>query len=214
MSWQMTLSENRERQLKLRQELWDASITPGYELNLSAVLKLSYLYYVIRKRLRRDPLTPFSSRRHVKAGQNVVVDGYTISAGVSSSLHSTRAIVDITRAIVSAQPYSMHRNSKAVPNAEEWIPERWVIQTKEPYPVKCLDICGHSHSGQRMCVSMHIAWAVLRLVVARLYSTYDLSLGDAYLGPDKKILPDADRQHLFPYTAQELLRVERLSIAG
>ncbi|KAL2069761.1 hypothetical protein VTL71DRAFT_14440 [Oculimacula yallundae] len=114
--------------------------------------------------------------------------------------------------LASGQSYSVHHNPKAFPNAEEWFPERWDLPSDVALSNEMARHFWPFGSGQRICISMHIAWAELRLVVARLFSTYDLSLGDAYLGPDKKISAEADRQHLFPYTAQEPLCLERISI--
>ena len=150
----MALPENRERQLRLRKELWDAGITPGCALNLSVIPKLPYLHHVIRETLRRDPPIPFSSKRLVKAGQQVVIDGYAIPAGVSFYLPTNLAISNRYQIIASAQAYSVHRNPKAFPNAEEWNPERWDLPSETTQSREMGRHFWPFGSGQRMCIGM------------------------------------------------------------
>ncbi|KAF2195073.1 hypothetical protein K469DRAFT_648647 [Zopfia rhizophila CBS 207.26] len=68
--------------------------------------------------------------------------------------------------MLSAQAYSVHRSRKAFPYAEDWKPERWEM-------VRHFWLFG---LGQGMCPSMNITWVKIRVVTARILSTYGVSL--------------------------------------
>ncbi|WEW57799.1 hypothetical protein PRK78_003266 [Emydomyces testavorans] len=81
--WELSLPENKPRQSKLRQELHGAGILPETHPDLLVVQKLPYLNCILREVLRVHQPVPFGLPRKVKKGQNVVVLGMKIPAGVS-----------------------------------------------------------------------------------------------------------------------------------
>ncbi|WEW57798.1 hypothetical protein PRK78_003265 [Emydomyces testavorans] len=65
-------------------------------------------------------------------------------------------------------------------------------------------------SGARMCSGMNVAWAELRLVTARVYSTYETGLDPVFLDKKGALLPEKERQQYFPFKMAEPIRFVKI----
>lgn len=98
----LSLASSAHIQDKLFQEL-----SENKETSLD---ELPYLDAVIKEGLRCFPVIPMSQPRYVPSGGKTI-DGYFIPAGT----------------IVSCQAWSVHKlNEEIYPNANEFMPERWL----------------------------------------------------------------------------------------
>ncbi|EEP75906.1 predicted protein [Uncinocarpus reesii 1704] len=188
--WELSLPQNKTYQNKLRQELHDAGISPGTYPDLSVVQKLPYLDGVLREVLRLYIPLPFGLPRVVKKGQEVTVLGTKIPAGMT--IHS--------------QAYCLHRDPNAFPDPENWNPERWNIPIMSPKYREMQRMFWPFGSGPRMCSGKNVAWAELRLTTARIYSTYETALDQAFLDKNGALLPNQERKGYFPFKLAEPIR--------
>ncbi|KAH8592629.1 cytochrome P450 [Bisporella sp. PMI_857] len=193
--WEMSLSDNRHRQLKLREELHSAGILPETEIQLTDIVKLPYLNAVLKETLRRHPPVPFSLDRIVKPGQEVYVMGHKIKPGMKAS----------------AQIYSVHRYPEVFTEPEDWNPERWEIPSDSVQSQAMTRYFWPFGSGQRMCIGMHVAWAEIRFAAAKIFSAYDVSLASEWFGDKEELLPDGQRSHLFPHEHNEPIIFNKLA---
>ncbi|PGH26902.1 hypothetical protein AJ80_01485 [Polytolypa hystricis UAMH7299] len=185
--WRLSLPENKVVQAKLRQELHDAGVLPGTDVDSSFLQKLPYLNCVLRETFRTDPPIQFGPPRLVKTkNEPVVVMGLTIEPGTT----------------ISAQPYTLHRDPETFPDPDIWKPERWDIPTTSPEARRMQRMLMPFGAGPRMCTGMHLAWAEIRLTAARIYSTLETSLDDIWLDGDGNLLPKEKRKSLFPTTGK------------
>ncbi|PMD29966.1 putative cytochrome P450 [Hyaloscypha variabilis F] len=90
---------------------------------------------------------------------------------------------------VSAQAYSLHRNTEVFPEPELWKPERWLgaSQVEKDEMMRWFWAFG---SGGRMCIGNHLALIELKFVVAAIYTNYTT-----------KIIDDKDMEQLDSYSA-------------
>ncbi|KAI9838354.1 MAG: hypothetical protein M1819_005622 [Sarea resinae] len=119
---------------------------------------------------------------------------------------------------VNAQAYSLHRNEDAFPCAQEWRPERWMIDTLDTDEEQLLREKGGEKkerwfwafgSGGRMCVGSNLAIQEMKLIVASIYSNFTTTISDdsgieqadAYTaGPvGGKLMIKYERQKVFFY---------------
>ncbi|CAG8512575.1 9057_t:CDS:2 [Paraglomus occultum] len=116
--------------------------------------QLKYLNAVIYETLRRFPVSLAGILRQTKT--DTVISGYFIPKNTT----------------VSASFYQV-QNSKELwgPDADEWVPERWLDADK--IPRNCFYGFG---GGSRVCIGQHFAWAEMRLILASLVLNFDLTL--------------------------------------
>ncbi|KAH8693272.1 cytochrome P450 [Talaromyces proteolyticus] len=72
---------------------------------------------------------------------------------------------------VSAQAYSLHRNSEVFPDPESWKPRRWLEATPSQHE-EMMRWFWPFGSGSRMCIGNHFAILELKLAVAAIYYNY------------------------------------------
>ncbi|KAI1938545.1 hypothetical protein LOZ66_003348 [Ophidiomyces ophidiicola] len=188
--WELSLPWNKVHQDKLRQELHEAGISTGAHPDILVLQKLPYLNNVLRELLRVHTPIPIGLPRKVKRGQNVVVLGAKIPP----------------RTTIHAQAYSIHRDPQVFPSPDKWNPERWNIPTASPEFREMQKMFWPFGSGARMCSGMNIAWAELRLVTARIYSTYETKLDDIFLDTNGNLIPEFKRKDYYPSKLTEPIR--------
>ncbi|KAK6386987.1 hypothetical protein LTS17_000252 [Exophiala oligosperma] len=98
---------------KLKQELAEAIPDPKTIPSYTMASKLPYLSAVINEALRRHPTIVATLPREAK--ETVVVQGMVFPKGT----------------ILGTQNYTVHRDSKAFPDPELYLPERWLDEDKE-----------------------------------------------------------------------------------
>ncbi|OHW95902.1 benzoate 4-monooxygenase cytochrome p450 [Colletotrichum incanum] len=171
LSWvvyQLSLPRNHDRQLRLRHELQLAGIMPNTRKDLYDLNKLPYLDCILRETLRRYPPIPGSLTRLVPEG-GITVDGHFVPGNM----------------LVSAQPASVNMEPSVYDNPHDWTPERWDIPKNSPQYRKMQRSFWPFGSGPRMCVGMNVAWAEMRIVIARIFSTYETKVAQDYFVRDE-----------------------------
>ncbi|KAN0096812.1 putative cytochrome P450 [Hyaloscypha variabilis] len=148
------------------------------ELPLSrSVDSLPLLDAILMETLRLRPSVPGSQPRITPPSDPrslISICGYTnIPAG--------------TR--VSAQAYSLHRNTDVFPDPELWKPERWLDATQAEKD-EMMSWFWAFGSGGRMCIGNHLAVVELKFVVAAIYTNYLT-----------RIIDDEDMEQLDSYSA-------------
>ena len=115
---------------------------------------LKYLNAVLNETIRRFPTTLGGILRQTKT--DTIISGYFIPKDT----------------IVSASSYQV-QNSKELwgPDAEEWVPERWLDADK--IPRNCFYGFG---GGSRICIGQHFAWAEMRIILASLVMNFDFTV--------------------------------------
>lgn len=153
-----------------------ARFTSGEQITISAVQELPYLKATIAEGLRHFPPVPTGFERKVPAGGEVV-SGYFLPEGTSVSVAHWAA-------------YHSERNFK---NANAFVPERWMGDPTyendkrewcQPFSFGPRNCLGKVTLAQRVvadeCMadtkSQNLAYAELRLILARLLWTFDLEL--------------------------------------
>lgn len=56
-----------------------------------------------------------------------------------------------------------------------------------------------------------VAWAETRLLLARIYSTYETHLDQIWLDENGELRPESERQELYPQTVEEPIVFRKLA---
>ncbi|OAL72806.1 hypothetical protein A7D00_2579 [Trichophyton violaceum] len=192
--WRLSHPENEASQEKLRQELHEAGIKPGEHPDLSTLQKLSYLNCVLKETLRTNPPIPIQLPRVVKDDEALTVMGFMIEPGTN----------------IASQSYTLHQDPNPYPDPEKWKPERWEISPKSDEYRQMQRSFWPFGSGARMCTGMNVAWAMSRSIIARIFSTYSVSLDDIWLDENGILLSPEKRKDLYPSLPNQPLRFKKI----
>lgn len=171
MCYELSRPINKHKQAILRKELTDAFGTPGSETidSFDQVDKLPYLDALLQENSRVHTSIPGSEPRVVDKPYDVrtkLGDKVTIPAGTT----------------ISCQPYLMHRIEEIFPNADNWIPERWMPKEGESdaeHKSRTTNMQRYMMPfgrGVRMCLGMNVAVIEMKLALANLYWRFDSAL--------------------------------------
>ncbi|ORZ04881.1 cytochrome P450 [Lobosporangium transversale] len=154
----MFLVKHPDKLIKLRSELDFATATnpcgslPTYE----QIRKLPYLTGCINESMRLRP-PALSIPRDVD--EDVVINNYYFPKGTT----------------LLPYPLHLHLSEEYFPQADKYIPERW-IPDESPFP-PVQDFTYYPFSaGSRNCIGKNLAMMEMRLVLAALVRTYDMEL--------------------------------------
>ena len=139
---ELSLPRSMHIQACLQQELL---ANPGVPFD-----QLLYLHAVVLEGLRCFPPIPMSFPRYVPVGGRTI-DGYYLPEGT----------------IVSAQPYTLHKNEAVFPRPLEFIPERWL---EEKGAAERSQLFFAFSSGSRGCLGRHLAMAEMKILLRDVYS--------------------------------------------
>ena len=144
---------DREILNRLKKELNDAQ---AHSLSIPELEKLPYLMAVIQEGLR------------VSYG----------TIGRSPRIHRTRALQYGDYAIppgtpVSTSTYIVHNNETVFPESQKFNPSRW-IQAPGDKPLSRYLTC--FSKGGRMCLGLQLAYVEIELILAELFTRFDLEL--------------------------------------
>ncbi|ODH49880.1 hypothetical protein GX48_03969 [Paracoccidioides brasiliensis] len=201
--YRLSLPENKRHQDNLRDEL--RSITSKdptaslEDISLSDLQSLPFLTSVLQETFRTNPPIPFSLLRVVKAkNPDITVLGIKIEPGTT----------------ISIQPYTLHRDPEIFPNPDVWDPERWrscitTTTTTASATTSTSTSTSQKHRqmqrmlmpfgyGARTCTGINLAWAIIRLVTARMYSTYKTSLDEGVWFEEGKKGEVRKKKYLYP----------------
>ncbi|KAF3482729.1 benzoate 4-monooxygenase cytochrome P450 [Arthroderma uncinatum] len=144
---------------KLTEEVRSAFMSES-EMNLEALQGLQYLNAVLREGLRLCPPVPWMLPRVVPPGGDTVC-GTWLPGGTT----------------VSIQAYTLNRDPSYFHSATTFTPERWLPEAstnpKSPYFRDQRSAVQPFSVGPRECIGQHLAWAELRLILARLVWAFD-----------------------------------------
>ncbi|MCJ1470080.1 hypothetical protein MMC07_008725 [Pseudocyphellaria aurata] len=154
------LIKNRHFYQQLRQELESAFPDVSNQPALSVLEKLPYLNAVILESLR---LSYGVAQRLPRVSPTAPIQygGWTIPPGVPLSMTS----------------YLMHHNERIFPNSHTFDPARWLHDPKVGDKPLTRYLVAFS-KGTRMCVGMHVAWAMMYIALANIIRRLDFELFD------------------------------------
>ncbi|KAJ5719114.1 hypothetical protein N7493_007569 [Penicillium malachiteum] len=165
LMWELSQPENLIYQQKLRAELKSAS--PDAPLD-----SLPYLEAVIKETLRCSPPIPMSLPRYVPDGGRII-HGYFIPA----------------HAIVSCQPYTVHRAHEEVfPEPDRFYPDRWLDE--EGAAERNRHFFAFAIGG-RGCTGKNLALVEMRILLREVYSRFQTTVApemDASMALDDQII--------------------------
>ncbi|KAJ4409225.1 hypothetical protein N0V82_009498 [Gnomoniopsis sp. IMI 355080] len=132
------------------------------DITLEALRDLRYLTAVLNEGLRLCPPVPWMLPRRVPVG-GCVVGGVFLPGG--------------TR--VSIQAYTLNRSSRYFYKPTEFVPERWLPDTTanpaSPFFQDRRQAIQPFSVGPRNCMGQYLAWAEMRLVLAKLVWNFELA---------------------------------------
>ncbi|KAI5925712.1 cytochrome P450 [Camillea tinctor] len=148
------LIHNRDKFQALEDEILNR-FQDESEINLDALRTLPYINAVLNEGLRLCPPIAWVLPRRVPAGGDTVC-GYWLPGG--------------TR--VSIQAYTMNRDANYFHQPSRFLPERWLSEAttnpKSPFFTDKRHALQPFSVGPRSCMGQHLAWAEMRLIMAKL----------------------------------------------
>ncbi|KAF2768082.1 cytochrome P450 monooxygenase [Teratosphaeria nubilosa] len=142
---------------KLQDELRSKFATYS-DINLDGVNNSPYLIAVLNEGLRFYPPVPVGFERRVCQQGGEIVSGYYIPEGTA----------------VSVSQYPTYHDETKFKDASEFVPERWMGDKRyENDHWAALQPFGY---GPRNCLGKNLAYAEMRLILAKLIWTFDLEM--------------------------------------
>ncbi|WYZ34560.1 hypothetical protein EsH8_I_000836 [Colletotrichum jinshuiense] len=150
------LTTNLDKLEKLNQEV-RSSFTSEGEIDLLSTAKLGYLHAVLEETLRRYPPIPSGLPRITPpTGQEIL--GRWIPGNTTMGIWH----------------WSMYHNEKIFSKPFGFHPERWLGDPE--FKDDRLDALKPFHVGPRNCLGMNLAYAEMRMMLARIVWNFDLRL--------------------------------------
>lgn len=147
------------------------------EITLAAIAKLPYLNAVIEEGLRMAPPVPSGLPRIVPPS-GATVCGEWMPGGVRiTPPHSAILITNInTQTNISLNQYTAYRCPLNFHRPNEFLPERWLPSLKScsQFSHDRKDVLQPFSFGTRNCIGKSLAYAELRLILARMIWNFDL----------------------------------------
>ncbi|XP_069184320.1 probable cytochrome P450 49a1 [Procambarus clarkii] len=173
------LARHPDKQARLQQELDQVLGDGSQTLTTHHIAKLTYTKACVREALRLQPITPIVSRQIDKP---VTLQGYRVNAG--------------THIYVSIEESSMRE--EYFPRATEFIPERW-LRDNPDRPTNHFASIPFS-VGTRMCVGRRLAEQEIYVLLARMFSKYNLEYKYDVWDPVFRVLYKPDKPQTFTMT--------------
>lgn len=131
------------------------------EITLVSVNSLTYMLAVLDESLRVYPPVPDTLPRIVPAGGEIIDDRY-VPAGTTVGVHQTSA----------------HRLASNWYKPDDFIPERWLPDRRDTEPFKDESRAAMQafSFGPRNCLGKNLAYAEMRLILAKVLWHFDLEL--------------------------------------
>ncbi|XP_045602209.2 probable cytochrome P450 49a1 [Procambarus clarkii] len=173
------LARHPDKQARLQQELDQVLGDGSQTLTTHHIAKLTYTKACVREALRLQPITPIVTRQIDKP---VTLQGYRVNAG--------------THIYVSIEESSMRE--EYFPRATEFIPERW-LRDNPDRPTNHFASIPFS-VGTRMCVGRRLAEQEIYVLLARMFSKYNLEYKYDVWDPVFRVLYKPDKPQTFTMT--------------
>ncbi|OJJ47271.1 hypothetical protein ASPZODRAFT_151782 [Penicilliopsis zonata CBS 506.65] len=129
------------------------------EITFLAVSHLKYTHAVLEESLRLYPPVPGILPRCVPEG-GAFIDGTFIPQGTS----------------VSVAHYSTYHSSSNFADPDSFIPERWLDNPDARFSADKRDVLQPFSYGPRNCLGKNLAYAEMRVILAKVLWNFDLSL--------------------------------------
>ncbi|KAF7303415.1 hypothetical protein MIND_00570000 [Mycena indigotica] len=103
--------------------------------------------------------------------------------------------------IVGTQAWSMHRDPAVFPSPETFLPERWLVSSKEDSEAETARLAQMSSymmpfgTGSRMCGGLNLTHLALRIILVAVLRNFDI---EAAAGTDEKSMNMRDSFVMFP----------------
>ncbi|KAH0593199.1 hypothetical protein MHUMG1_08921 [Metarhizium humberi] len=134
--------------------------TKESNITLPLIAKLPYLNAVLEETLRMYPPVPAILPRKVPCN-GAVINGQFVPGGTS----------------VTMAWFSAFRSQSHFADAESFIPERWLSDSRDPrFKDDLREIHQPFSYGPRNCLGKNLAYAEMRLILVRLLWNFDMSL--------------------------------------
>lgn len=152
-----------------------SSFKTSDEITATALRQLPYLNAVIRETMRVCPTVPDGMRRQVPP-HGAIVCGEALPGGT----------------VVSFAPLAAYTNDNVFERALDFIPERWLAVPVAPKGKCAQDFKDKKDAfepfsyGPRGCIGRTLAWMEMRIMVARLVWSFDISRPQGASGTDWK----------------------------
>ncbi|KAI1259124.1 putative cytochrome P450 monooxygenase [Xylariaceae sp. FL1019] len=140
-----------------------SSFTSQDEITLTSVGNLSYMLAVLNESLRRYPPVAGTLPRVGPRGGGIV-EGRVVPEGT----------------VVSVFQWPINHNEKYWTDPLEFRPERWLGDEK--YKNDRQDAMQPFSTGPRNCIGRNLAYAEMRLILAKIIFNFDMSLADSAKG--------------------------------
>ncbi|KAF2028697.1 cytochrome P450 monooxygenase-like protein [Setomelanomma holmii] len=150
------LLANRDKLSKLIYEI-RSRFTSASEITIEEVNKLEYMIACLQEALRMYPPVPTGFPRVVPVGGDHI-SGYFIPAGTS----------------VYVSQHAMNHSTRNYKDPERFVPERWM--GAEEYKDDNRESLQPFSFGPRNCLGKNLAYAEMRLILAKVLFTFDLAL--------------------------------------
>ncbi|KUI70157.1 Isotrichodermin C-15 hydroxylase [Cytospora mali] len=152
------LCQNPDTLAKLTEEV-RSSFSSEDEITLLSVQNLKYMLAVLDETLRLFPPVPTSTPRVVHEGGDVICDTFLPE-----------------KTVVNIWQYVMFRSPKNFALPDSFIPERWLGDPRFVDDKK--EACQPFAFGPRNCVGKNLAYAEMRLILARVIWNFDMKLAN------------------------------------
>ncbi|CAG9938600.1 unnamed protein product [Clonostachys rosea f. rosea IK726] len=127
------------------------------EITLARVNDLQYMHAVFEEGFRMYPPVPTGLPR-ITPPEGEFIEGYWIPGKTS----------------VSVSQYSSYHNERNFRDAEKFVPERWLGDPK--YKSDSRGVLNPFSYGPNNCIGKNLAYAEMRLILARLLWSFDLEM--------------------------------------
>ncbi|KAH8807414.1 cytochrome P450 monooxygenase [Xylogone sp. PMI_703] len=129
------------------------------DITLISVQKLPYMLAVLDETLRMYPPAPITQPRRIAEGGDTIL-GRFVPANTK----------------IEFWPAAIYRSSQYLTQPNDFIPERWLGDQR--FAKDRMEIIEPFSSGPRNCIGKNLAYAEMRLILARLLWKYDIQLSE------------------------------------
>ncbi|KAK7219651.1 hypothetical protein V2G26_007654 [Clonostachys chloroleuca] len=152
------LLKNRESYDKLTKEI-RSTFQSEEEMTLLRVNELPFMIAALNEGFRMYPPVPIGLPRLAPSGGEFI-DGYWIPEGTS----------------VSVSQLSSYYSDRNFRDPQQFVPERWLPEGDPKYKSDAKSVLNPFSIGPRNCIGKNLAYAEMRLILARLLWKFDLEL--------------------------------------
>ncbi|KZL85141.1 cytochrome p450 [Colletotrichum incanum] len=150
------LTTNPDKLAKLNEEV-RSSFSSEDEIDLLSTAKLEYLHAVLEESLRMYPPVPVALPRKTPPGGQEILGQWIPGNTTMGIAH-----------------WALYHNEKIFSRPFEFHPERWLGDPA--FADDRLDALKPFHIGPRNCLGMNLAYAEMRMMLARIIWNFDLQL--------------------------------------